>query len=75
MRVGEFVASGEDHSSDLIMTLHGYQILMESEPGKSSDHDLMRWFSADEVKALKVPPADVPILEVVMFQADKRVQD
>ena len=48
---------------DLIISLHGYQIHMESEPRKSSDHDLMRWFSADEVKDLKVPPADVPILE------------
>ena len=63
VRVGEFIASGEDHSSDLIISLHGYQIHMESEPRKSSDHDLMRWFSADEVKDLKVPPADVPILE------------
>ena len=68
VRVGEFIASGEDHSSDLIISLHGYQIHMESEPRKSSDHDLMRWFSADELKALKVPPADVPILEVVFSQ-------
>ena len=75
VRVGEFIASGEDHNLDLIISLHGYQILMESEPRKSSDHDLMRWFSADEVKDLKVPPADVPILEAVMFQADMRVQD
>ena len=68
VRVGEFIASGEDHSSDLIISLHGYQIHMESEPRKSSDHDLMRWFSADEVKDLKVPPADVPILEVVFSE-------
>lgn len=69
VRVGEFIASGEDHNSDLIISLHGYQILMESEPRKSSDHDLMRWFSADEVKDLKVPPADVPILEAVFSPA------
>ena len=29
----------------------------------------VRWFSADEVKDLKVPPADVPILEVVFSRA------
>jgi 8-oxo-dGTP diphosphatase len=69
VRVGEFIASGEDHSSDLIISLHGYQMHMESEPRKSSDHDLMRWFSADEVKDLQVPPADVPILEAVFSPA------
>ena len=69
VRIGEFIASGEDHSSDLIISLHGYQIHMESEPRKSSDHDLMRWFSADEVKDLQVPPADVPILEAVFSPA------
>ena len=29
----------------------------------------MRWFSADEVKDLQVPPADVPILEAVFSPA------
>jgi len=28
----------------------------------------MRWFSADEVKDLKVPLADVPILEAVFSE-------
>ena len=69
VRVGEFIASGEDNSSDLIISLHGYQIHMGPEPRKSSDHDLMRWFSADEVKDLQVPPADVPILEAVFSPA------
>ena len=70
-RVGAFVATGVDQQPDVRIVLHGYLMEMASQPLASSDHDQMEWFSADELDSLPIPPADLPILEVLFATAEK----
>jgi mutator protein MutT len=68
-KVGSFVATGVDQRPDSHIVLHGYLIEMESQPSVSSDHDRMDWFTENELASLPIPPADLPILEVLFTSA------
>ena len=69
VEVGKFLASGVDQKNDVRIILHGYQIEMKSQPLSSSDHDLMEWFTSQEIQSLAIPPADLPILAALFTQS------
>ena len=63
VEVGEFIASGHTKGEEVDINLHGYFIEWDAEPLTSSDHDQMGWMGNDDVAQLKIPEADLPILD------------
>ncbi len=61
VEVGDFIASGHTKGGEI--NLHGYFIEWDAEPSASSDHDQMCWVGTDDVGRLKIPEADMPILD------------
>lgn len=63
VEVGDFIASGHTKGEELEINLHGYFIDWDAEPSASSDHDQMGWVGTDDVDRMKIPEADMPILD------------
>lgn len=62
--VGESLGSVHHASKPLVM--HGYHCqLVDGMPQRSSDHDLLRWLSSDELFQLAWAPLDPPLLTAV----------
>ncbi|MBP7547707.1 MAG: (deoxy)nucleoside triphosphate pyrophosphohydrolase [Corallincola sp.] len=62
--VGESLGSVHHPSKPLVM--HGYHCqLVDGMPQRSSDHDLLRWLSSDELFQLAWAPLDPPLLTAV----------
>ena len=64
IEVGALVTRSRSLSTSIEM--HSYFATLKSGfPSSSSDHDELRWLSADELSELEWPELDVPVLEVL----------
>ena len=63
--VGEYLGLSVYDYDKFRIELYGYHCLLISYDGKLVDHDLYQWVQLEELHALSMAPADIPLIDLI----------
>jgi len=63
--VGEYLGLSVYDYDKFRIELYGYHCLLISYHGKLVDHDLYQWVQLEELNALSMAPADIPLIDLI----------